>query len=256
MVDSQESSTKLRDHYLQTLGIVQYVPRDLVQEAVVDSSVEENPVVENSAITNPVESAETTSSQQSTIEALLHNDADDKDANLKKPVKAKERSDKIQQQTDKLTLQFVFWQPIDELLIATAVDHELPDSQQLKLLSNIVAAIDNQVSGLPQFDSVNWPPHASMQGGEQEAKEFLSTLINSKLAAKPIKLLILLGESAQDWLLSEGQKSSVRDGLAPMKSDVTALMAPSLSQMLSQPQSKRLTWQAICQYFDRLSISS
>ena len=150
----------------------------------------------------------------------------------------------------------MFWQPIDELLIATAVDHELPDSQQLKLLSNIVAAIDNQVSGLPQYDSVNWPPHSSMQGGEQEARDFLSTLINSRLAAKPTKLLLLLGESARDWLLSAEQKNSVKDGLAPINADVTAFMAPSLSQMLNQPQSKRLTWQAICQYFDRLSITS
>jgi len=256
VADSQESSTKLRDHYLQTLGIVQYVPRDFVQEAVVDSSVEENPVVENSAITNPVESAETKSSQQSTIEALLHNDADNKDTIVEKSAMVAKSSDKIQQKTDKLTLQFLFWQPTDELLIATAVDHELPDSQQLKLLSNIVAAIDNQVSGLPQFDSVNWPPHANMQGGDQEAREFLSTLINSKLAAKPIKLLMLLGESAQDWLLSAEQKNSVSDGLAPMNSDVIALMAPSLGQMLGQPQSKRLVWQAICQYVDRLSISS
>ena len=251
MADSQESSTKLRDHYLQTLGIVQYVPRDFVQEAVVDSSVEENPVVENSAITNPVESAETKSSQQSTIEALLH-----KDTVAEKSAKVTKSSDKIQQQTDKLTLQFVFWQPTDELLLATAVDHELPDSQQLKLLAKIVTAIDNHVSGLPQYDSVNWPPHASMQGGEQEAREFLSTLINSKLAAKPTKLLLLLGESAQDWLLSAEQKNSVSDGLAPMNSGVTALIVPSLSQMLNQPQSKRLTWQAICQYVDRLSISS
>jgi DNA polymerase III psi subunit len=256
VADSQESSTKLRDHYLQTLGIVQYVPRDLVQEAVVDISVGESPVVDNAAISHPLESAETTSSQQSTIEALLHNDAYSKDTVVEKSAKVAKSSDKIQQQTDKLTLQFVFWQPTDELLLATAVDHELPDSQQLKLLAKIVTAIDNQVSGLPQYDSVNWPPHSSMQGGEQEAREFLSTLINSKLAAKPTKLLLLLGESAQDWLLSEGQKSSVRDGLAPMKSDVTALMAPSLSQILSQPQSKRLTWQAICRYFDRLSISS
>ena len=256
MADSQESSTKLRDHYLQTLGIVQYVPRDFVQEAVVDSSVEENPVVENSAITNPVESAETKSSQQSTIEALLHNDADNKDTIVEKSAKVAKSSDKIQQKTDKLALQFLFWQPTDELLIATAVDHELPDSQQLKLLAKIVTAIDNHVSGLPQFDSVNWPPHASMQGGEQEARDFLSTLINSRLAAKPTKLLLLLGESARDWLLSAEQNNSVKDGLAPMNADVTALMAPSLSQMLNQPQSKRLTWQAICQYFDRLSITS
>lgn len=256
MADIQGSSTKLRDHYLQTLGIVQYVPRDFVQEAVVDSSVEENPVVENSAITNPVESAETGSSQQSTIEALLHNDADNKDTIVEKAAMVAKSSDKIQHKKDILTLQFLFWQPTDELLIATAVDHELPDSQQLKLLSNIVAAIDNQVSGLPQFDSVNWPPHANMQGGDQEARDFLSTLINSKLAAKPIKLLMLLGESAQDWLLSAEQKNSVSDGLAPMNSGVTALIVPSLGQMLGQPQSKRLLWQAICQYVDRLSISS
>ena len=256
MADIQESSTKLRDHYLQTLGIVQYVPRDLVQEAVVDSSVGESPVVDNAAISHPLESAETKSSQQSTIEALLHNDTDNKDTVVEKSAKVAKSSDKIQQQTDKLTLQFVFWQPTDELLIATAVDHELPDSQQLKLLAKIVTAIDNHVSGLPQYDSVNWPPHSSMQGGEQEAREFLSTLINSKLAAKPTKLLLLLGESAQDWLLSAEQKNSVSDGLAPMNSGVTALIVPSLSQMLNQPQSKRLTWQAICQYVDRLSISS
>ena len=256
MADSQESSTKLRDHYLQTLGIVQYVPRDLVQEAVVDSSVGESPVVENTAITQPLESAETTSSQQSTIEALLHNDTDNKDTVVEKSAKVTKSSDKIQQQTDKLTLQFVFWQPTDELLIATAVDHELPDTQQLKLLAKIVTAIDNQVSGLPQYDSVNWPPHSSMQGGEQEARDFLSTLINSRLAAKPTKLLLLLGESARDWLLSAEQKNSVKDGLAPMNADVTALIAPTLNQMLSQPQAKRQTWQAICQYFKHTSVTS
>ena len=256
MADSQESSTKLRDHYLQTLGIVQYVPRDLVQEAVVDSSVGESPVVENTAITQPLESAGTRSSQQSTIEALLHNDTDNKDTVVEKSAKVTKSSDKIQQQTDKLTLQFVFWQPTDELLIATAVDHELPDTQQLKLLAKIVTAIDNQVSGLPQYDSVNWPPHSSMQGGEQEARDFLSTLINSRLAAKPTKLLLLLGESARDWLLSAEQKNSVKDGLAPMNADVTALIAPTLNQMLSQPQAKRQTWQAICQYFKHTSVTS
>jgi DNA polymerase III psi subunit len=95
-----------------------------------------------------------------------------------------------------------------------------------------------------------------MQGGEQEAREFLSTLINSKLAAKPTKLLLLLGESAQDWLLSAEQKNSVKDGLAPMNADVTALIAPALNQMLSQPQAKRLTWQAICQHFKHTSVTS
>ncbi|MDA7826393.1 hypothetical protein N9I73_03590 [Porticoccaceae bacterium] len=244
MAENQETSTKLRDHYLQTLGIVQYVPKDLTPEVVIDSSVEECPEDKNTVF---VKSLEAQSSQQSTIEALLNNDNQDV-AVIKKSATAFKSPENHQQQTDKLTLQFVFWQPTDELLIVTAVDHELPDSQQLKLLNKIVIAIDNQASGLPQFDSVNWPPHASMQGGEQEAREFISTLISSKLAAKPTKLLMLLGESAQHWLLSTEQMNSIKDDLVQINSDVTALIAPALNDMLSQPQSKRLTWQAICHY--------
>ena len=251
MAENQETSTKLRDHYLQTLGIVQYVPRDLTPEVVVDSSVEERPE-ENTVF---VKSLESESSQQSTIEALL-NDDNQNAAVIKKSATAIKSPEKHQQQTDKLILQFVLWQPTDELLIVTAVDHELPDSQQLELLNKIVIAIDNQVSGLPQFDSVNWPPHASMQGGEQEAREFLSTLISTRLAAKPTKLLMLLGESAQHWLLSSEQKNSIEDDLVQINSDVTALIAPTLNDMLSQPQSKRLTWQAICQYSKQKSVTS
>ena len=199
MAENQEISTKLRYHYLQTLGIVQYVPRDLASEVVDDSLVESSPVDENSAIASQAQSVETNSKPQSTIDTLL--DGNDEDIVTKQSAKAFETPRKIQPKTDKLTLQFVFWQPTDELLIVTAVDHELPDTQQIKLLTKIVTAIDDQVSGLPPYDSVNWPPHASMQGGEQEAREFLSTLIDTRLAAKPIKLLLVLGESAQDWLL-------------------------------------------------------
>ncbi|MGB1333854.1 MAG: hypothetical protein ACPG57_03020 [Porticoccaceae bacterium] len=252
MAENQQISTKLRDHYLQTLGIVQYVPRDLTPEVVVDSSVEECPEDKNTVF---VKSLESESSQQSTIEALL-NDDNQNAAVIKQSATAFKSPEKHQQQTDKLTLQFVLWQPTDELLIVTAVDHELPDSQQLELLNKIVIAIDNQVSRLPQFDSVNWPPYASMQGGEQEAREFLSTLISTRLAAKPTKLLMLLGESAQHWLLSTEQKNSIEDNLVQINSDVTALIVPALSDMLSQPQSKRLTWQAICQYSKQKSVTS
>jgi DNA polymerase III psi subunit len=254
VAENQEISTKLRDHYLQILGIVQYVPRDLVSEVVVDSLVESSPVDENAAIASQAQSVKTRSIPQSTIDTLL--DGNDEDIVTKQSAKAFESPSKIQQKTDKLTLQFVCWQPTDELLIVTAVDHELPETQQIKLLTKIVTAIDDQVSGLPHYDSVNWPPHASMQGGEQEAREFLSTLISTRLAAKPTKLLMLLGESAQHWLLSTEQKNSIKDDLVQMNSDVTALIAPALNDMLSQPQSKRLIWQAICQYSKQKSVTS
>ena len=39
MTQKQELPTQLRDHYLQTLGIVQYISKDLAEEVMVDNSV-------------------------------------------------------------------------------------------------------------------------------------------------------------------------------------------------------------------------
>ena len=251
MADSEQSSAKHRDHYLQTLGIVQYVPKELAQETVANSLVEDRTDTKKPAIKTLEQKAKL--SHQSTIEALLQTDAE------KSPHKQSEDHVKSQVKNDspseKLALQLVFWQATDAILIATSVDRQLPDSQQVQLLSNIIATIDNQVSGLPQYDVVNWPPHSSMQGGELEAREFLSTLINSKLAAKPTKLLLILGESAQDWLLSMAQKKSVNAGMVLITPDVTALITPALDEMLEQPQSKRITWQIICQYLNNTAVS-
>lgn len=251
MADSEQSSAKRRDHYLQTLGIVQYVPKDLAQETVANSLVEDSTETEKPAI-NSEQKAKL--SQSSTIEALLQNNAE------KSPHKQSEDHVKPQVKSDspseKLALQLVFWQPTDEILIATNADKQLPDNQQVQLLGKIIAAIDNKVTGIPQYDVVNWPPHSSMQGGELEAREFLSTLINSKLAAKPTKLLLILGESAQDWLLSMTQKKSVNDGMVLITPDVTALITPALDEMLEQSQSKRITWQIICQYLNHTAVSN
>ena len=176
-----------------------------------------------------------------------------------KPVKTLEdkiSSPKPAENVPALALQFVFWQPTDELLIATAAEDQLPDHQHIKLLTKIVAAIDSQVSKLPQFDVVNWPPHASMQGGEKEAKEFLSTLVSSKLAAKSTKLLLILGDSAENWLLAANQKKLVKGGLLSISPEVTALIVPTLEEIHSQSQSKRDTWQTICRYFDEKKASN
>ena len=155
-----------------------------------------------------------------------------------------------------LALKFVFWQPTDQLLIATTTDEQLPDGQQVNLLAKIVAAIDNQLSGLPQFDVITWPPHPSMQGGEQEVREFIATLIKSRLAAKSTKLLLVLGQSAENWLFSKQQRSACDQGLLPIDSEVTAIIAPSLEQMLKKPQLKRDTWQIICRYLNKNSPES
>lgn len=253
MADNQASQRQLRDHYLQTLGIVQYVPKEFADEVVVDNP--EDPVAESPKIetTNHKPSVSGVT-QQSAIESILQEQTEEK--SNKSATKEAKASAELPQNTTPLALRFVFWQPTDELLIATTAEDQLPDSTQVKLLAKIVAAIDSQASVLSQFDVVSWPPHASMQGGEKEAKEFLSTLVSSKLAAKSTKLLLILGDSAKNWLFSASQKGSIKDGLLSISPEVTAIIAPTLEEILNQPQSKRHTWQIICRYFDQKKASS
>lgn len=232
MTQKQELPTQLREHYLQTLGIVQYIPKDLADEVMVDNSVA--PEADNAEIKEiPQNNNEKTPIDKSAVQAERTDDAE-----------------------VPLALKFVFWQPTDQLLIATTTDEQLPDGQQVNLLAKIVAAIDNQSSGLPQFDVITWPPHPSMQGGEQEAREFIATLIKSRLAAKSTKLLLVLGQSAESWLFSKQQRSACDQGLLPIDLEVTAIIAPSLEQMLKKPQLKRDTWQIICRYLNKNSPES
>lgn len=232
MTQKQELPTQLREHYLQTLGIVQYIPKDLADEVMVDNSVA--PEADNAEIKEiPQNNNEKTPIDKSAVQAERTDDAE-----------------------VPLALKFVFWQPTDQLLIATTTDEQLPDGQQVNLLAKIVAAIDNQSSGLPQFDVITWPPHPSMQGGEQEVREFIATLIKSRLAAKSTKLLLVLGQSAENWLFSKQQRSACDQGLLPIDSEVTAIIAPSLEQMLKKPQLKRDTWQIICRYLNKNSPES
>jgi len=232
VTQKQELPTQLREHYLQTLGIVQYIPKDLADEVMVDNSVA--PEADNAEIKEiPQNNNEKTPIDKSAVQAERTDDA-------KVP----------------LALKFVFWQPTDQLLIATTTDEKLPDGQQVNLLAKIVAAIYNQSTGLPQFDVITWPPHPSMQGGEQEAREFIATLIKSRLAAKSTKLLLVLGQSAENWLFSKQQRSACDQGLLPIDSEVTAIIAPSLEQMLKKPQLKRDTWQIICRYLNKNSPES
>lgn len=232
MIQKQELPTQLREHYLQTLGIMQYIPKDLADEVMVDYSVALE--ADNAEINEiPQKNYEKTPIDKSAVQAERTDDAE-----------------------VPLALKFVFWQPTDQLLIATTTDEKLPDGQQVNFLAKIVAAIDNQSSGLPQFDVITWPPHPSMQGGEQEAREFIATLIKSRLSAKSTKLLLVLGQSAENWLFSKQQRSACDQGLLPIDSEVTAIIAPSLEQMLKKPQLKRDTWQIICRYLNKNSPES
>lgn len=232
---STETKTVVRQQCLQRLGIVHYVPK---QSAL--GPVAEVPHVEVSiAPKSPVEES------TGATAILTSMDASD--------VKEQYADQEIIAEQPSIALTFALWQATDELLICTAVDDQLPDQQQITLLTNIVAAIENQACRLPQFEIINWPPHANMRGDEEEIREYLSTLINARVDALSTKALLVLGEVAQQWLLNTEQRAQSDEGIVALTDSLTALMVPSLQEMLDNPDCKRVTWGVICGHFKRFS---
>ena len=231
---AEGQNPQIRNQYLETLGIVQYRPKEIsVDSLQVETQVSESPEPKSTDISAVIAAVSNESPQPVTVEASPQS-----------PV------------SKDLALTCVFWQPNDKLLVATVIDDQLPDQSQISLLKNILRSIDQKVVSLPQFDAVNWPPHPSMAGDESDAREFLSTLINSKLASKPTQTALFLGDLSQQWLLSDSQKDQVINGTVSLSQSVTALLIPSLQTMLNQPEAKRKAWNIISGYLSSLADMS
>lgn len=233
------SEPKLRAQYLQMLGVVQYVPRDL-QDLQQPDDIQDPVKIKHSGdkalITPSNQAAEITDKMSATQTGIAS--------------ESSAAAEQVSPQTlsDNVELSLALWQPADDLLICTAVDGDLPDQQQVSLLANIVKAMGQKIATLPQFELISWPPHRNMQGGEPEAREYLSTLIKARVDSKSTKTLLLLGETAGEWLLFPEQVAKVEAGQLPVTEKLTALRVPSLQDMLTDQAFKREAWEIISSY--------
>jgi len=235
MVDS------LRHHYLKTLGITEYIPRDFV-----DDSEE---------ITQPSQSQPLTEIRTAAISQLLadHSEAPKVKVVEKPPVASIEIVSNTETSSietasvisDSAEVQIVLWQPADKLLVCSAVENELPSPEQLQLLSNILISMDPSSGVLPQLEIAQWPPFPNMQGGVIEARDFLSTLITARLESSQTQIILILGSRTADWVLSDQQQSDLEHGQVNVSNKVIAVMVPSLAEMIAQPNLKRQAWQTI-----------
>ena len=246
---SEGHDIQVRNQYLETLGIVQYRPRDITAEDVAET-IQAQP---QTSLDTGASVSEPSATQAAEIASVIEAVTDEP----KQPVIAKAKPINVEPKVAQdLALKFALWQPSEQLLVVSAVDDQLPDQSQISLLKNILRAIDLGIASLPQFDVVNWPPHPSMAGGESDAREFLSTLISSKLASNPTKTLLFLGDSARDWILSDQQKDKLIDGAVALSNSVTALSIPTLETMLSKPETKRKAWHTISGYLSSKADSN
>jgi hypothetical protein len=240
---------QLHHQYLQTLGISQYVPRDVVYEDVA-ASESDRAVTKIDVQAPSAESAVKVAKKPVDIAALVNLGLDDnKDSKKNRPAKPKVAVAKppVIEDTPQTAIEvsFSFWQVSDELLVCSAVEGALADTEQMRLLTNILNAIGCGISRLPQMDLVEWPPYPNAPGDESEVREFLGTLLNARLAKKPVKSILLLGDSAANWLLSSDLNEQKESGRVALSEQTTALLLPSLSTMIENPQQKAVAWKLL-----------
>ena len=233
-------------YYLQTLGIVQYVPKDAV--LLVDE------VPAGAVFNEPsLEVAEAVVDRKTIDVAVRMN------LNFDEPIATKKvsRAAPVAKPTVSgapeskgpaalIEVKFSLWQPNSEVLVCSAVEGALADGDQMQLLTNILNAVGCGLHRLPQMELVEWPPYPNAEGDESEVREFLATLLQARLSAKPVKHILLFGEAAADWLLSPQQRSEQPSfGHLSLTEEITALLVPSLSSMIDQPQLKATAWQQL-----------
>ncbi len=246
----------LHNQYLQTLGIVQYVPRDLPLVSIVAqpadglikstaraSERDFNPTGE--PVTQPVSGAALSLEAMTKSMAELGNIGVQDKSKVPRVKLAELASVKEVDATSDIAVKFALWQPTDEVLVCSSVEDSLPDPEQILLLGNILLAMGQGSGQLPQMDIVEWPPYPNASGDSTEVREFLATLIKARINSKSAKILLLMGAAAAHWLLTSDETAAVANGQVYVYGQVTALLVPSLQEMIEQPLTKRKTWQTI-----------
>ena len=240
-------------YYLQTLGIVQYVPKDAA------FTVDEAPAV---ALNDPslepsldafIEQSEAPVDRKTIdVAARMNLNFDEpvvtkkvsRAAPVEKPALSASTEPKVA--AELIEVKFSLWQPNAEVLVCSGVEGPLADGDQMQLLTNILNAVGSGLHRLPQMELVEWPPYPNAEGDESEVREFLATLLQARLSAKPVKYILLFGEAAADWLLSPEQRSEQPSfGHLALTEEITALLVPSLSSMIDTPLLKATTWQLL-----------
>ncbi len=266
-----------RNLYLQQLGIVQYVGKDLpvlpglsaqpkasltsvsspevegseiirTAPGIVEGSLsaEGSSLAEGSAPESMFDRVNTAIREKSMAE-LVNIGLDDKPA---KPIAVKgaaaaKMADSVAEPEVDIQVRFALWQASDDLLVCSAVEDSLPDPEQILLLGNILQVMGQATGPLPQMELVEWPPYPNMAGGESDVREFLATLIQARVDSRGAKIIMLMGDAPVKWLLSEQQKAAVTNGQVDVFGKVTALLLPSLKMLIDQPGCKRDAWQTI-----------
>ncbi len=123
------------------------------------------------------------------------------------------------------------------------------------LLANILIALGCLESHLPKVEMLHWPMVETAQdNGWRAAKEMVHGFLDGRLMAKPVSHILLFGQDAYQSVLGEacdveGDEASFLKAQYTAVHvdafDTTAIILPSLADILRQPASKRDVWRSL-----------
>lgn len=256
-----------RLHYLDAMGIEQFVPRKLLAHAAISrlcelSDFEDTTVVEPleivaeervlpkaADVVNRLLDTETKTikvvPEQSQNTALEENTpGKTAAAELTATV---QNADPVQK-TEAVRFSLAVWHLQNGVLVLDS--HEpraaLPTE---KLLANILLAAGLLNLNLPKKGRLNWPvnPELPTEGGWQAAREYFEAYLDAAHQKLAIKRVLVFGAEALKALVDEGdaeQKQFTQGFNLPLL-DASGMYFPSLATLLRHPEYKALVWRGL-----------
>ena len=277
--DSELQANELRRRYcLQAMGVDLYMPAfalpnarqavtDLADTRLLEQAEFDEPILQSTAQDIVTSDVEKSDAPTRTSPALDLNRS--RDLNTTTQTKRRQSKDVSEQRVTAqksaaigLKFHLRVWRVANDLLVIDSPEREIALPTDT-LLRNMMAALGYGANEISKVEHLRWPfadtGVAAMTSDEEtDARAMVNAFIDAQQQHHGCCTLLLLGDTAQRYGLISKQDSAqwqcVQLSNAESETEKKAILLPSLTAMLKQPQLKRPTWQAI-RHLQRTTIN-
>ncbi len=143
------------------------------------------------------------------------------------------------------------WRPIDWVMIIDSRNTKLALPTEI-LLNNVLRSLFSNQALKPQEEVLRWPmiENSFTKRTAADARVELQTWLSVQHEIRPIRYLLLMGPNAATYLLPETAmySDSVYKAVPLVDVAVTALILPSLNELLQKPATKKYFYAALSAY--------
>ena len=246
----------LRQHYLEALGVTQYVPRFVLPNAL-SSRLCELPLAREDD--EPAAGEDTVPgaiSAPAMVRARFSLDAFEPEDTAAAPAPAPQAARSVtdtnktavaETSSERVSLNLALWRAPRgiHILDSREPDDALPTPA---LVQQIVARHFHGDHVLGSAEVIRWPFPGQQDSSWQAAHAMLQGFVESRVEAGSVTALVLCGEMATRALLGESPSSfadrcfqSARESVL----DLEVLVLPSLRDILAQPKLKSALWRSL-----------